>query len=293
MTRKRSLAGPATLRRFITLGLLVPAAVCLSATAAQASGETISIVQNDPSAVVGRATNFTASGALNPDDTMFGFDIYVFLKDADADPTCAADFDTESANALHSGGNESWVAPSGGFQVGMGPSYSQPFKITFTGGGHYLLCGYVQGDFSTFAAGELRGTVADATGGGGGGGTGGGGTGGGGGTAGGGGTPGGGGTAGGGGTGGNSLPPVSKPVVMVHPWVTRRGHTLTCHPGTWGNQPTSRSYRWFVKGHRATVGTQRKLKAVRPLRGRKVLCRVTAANVAGRTTVASRAVRAR
>src|ERR1043165_8988412 len=121
MTRTRSL---------LTLGLLAPAAMALSAATAQASGETISITQNDPSAVVGRATNYTASGALNPDDTMFGFDIFVFEKDADADPTCAADFDTESANAMHSGGNESWVSPPGGFEVGTGPSYSQPFKIT-------------------------------------------------------------------------------------------------------------------------------------------------------------------
>src|SRR3954453_9106927 len=148
--------------RTLTLGLLVAAAFGCSAAQAQADGETISITQDDPSAVVGRATNFTASGALNPDDTMFGFDIYIFLKDADADPTCAADFDPESAAALHSGGNESWVSPPGGFQVGMGPSYSQPFKITFTGGGNYLLCGYVQGDFSTFAAGEPRGVATAA-----------------------------------------------------------------------------------------------------------------------------------
>src|SRR4051794_34716309 len=79
-----------------------------------------------------------------------------------ADPTCAADFDTESANAMHSGGNESWVSPPGGFQVGMGPSYAAPFKITFTGAGNYLLCGYVQGDFSTFASGVLHGVVGSA-----------------------------------------------------------------------------------------------------------------------------------
>src|SRR3954452_1576082 len=196
MTRTRSL---------LTLGLLVPAAIGVSAATAQASGETISITQNDPAAVVGHATNFTASGALNPDDTMFGFDIFVFVKDADADPTCAADFDTESANAMHSGGNESWVSPPGGFQVGTGPSYSAPFKITFTGAGNYLLCGYVQGDFSTFARGMLRGVVS----------------------------------------GGATTPlptpkPLpaakptptpsgSKPGVMVHPWVTPKRHVLTCH----------------------------------------------------------------
>src|SRR5689334_21365070 len=130
-----------TRTRLFSLGLLAPAAFAFSAAQAQAAGETISMTQNDPAAVVGHATNFTASGALNPDDTMFGFDIYVFLKDADADPTCAADFDTESANATHSGGYESWVSPAGGFQVGYGPSFSAPFKITFTADGNYLLCG--------------------------------------------------------------------------------------------------------------------------------------------------------
>src|SRR3954449_8887633 len=181
--------------RTLTLGLLVAAAFGCSAAQAQADGETISITQDDPTAVVGRATNFTASGTLNPDDTMFGFDIFMFVKDADADPTCAADFDSESANAMHSGGNESWVSPPGGFEVGAGPVYSQPFKITFTGAGDYLLCGYVQGDFSTFAGGQLRGVVTGAA------------------------------------------PAPAKPVLTTRPWITRRHHTLTCHPGTWSNQP--------------------------------------------------------
>jgi hypothetical protein len=252
MTSTRSLAGPATLRRLLTLGLLVPAAIGFSAATARADGETISITQTDPTAVVGHATNFTASGALNPDDTMFGFDIFVFLKDADADPTCAADFDTESANAMHSGGNESWVSPAGGFQVGYGPAYSAPFKITFTGAGNYLLCGYVQGDFSTFAAGQLRGVVSDGS------------------------TP--------------ATP--EKPDVIFHPWITRKRHVLTCHPGTWANQPTRRTYRWSV-GHAKNVASGRKLKVRRSLRGRKAVCRVTATNAAGSTTVASPAVRAR
>src|SRR4051794_14126209 len=151
MTSTRPRRRPLALRRLLTLGLSLPAAIGLSATQAHAAGETLSLVQNDPAAVVGRATNFTASGALNHDDTMFGFDIFVFLKNADAAPPCAADFDGESATALHSGGNESWVSPAGGFQVGTGTTFNQPFKITFTGRGNYLLCGYVQGDFSTFA----------------------------------------------------------------------------------------------------------------------------------------------
>jgi hypothetical protein len=241
-----------TRTRLLTLGLLVPAALGFSAAQAQAAGETISLVQNDPSAVVGRATNFTASGALNPDDTMFGFDIFVFVKDAAADPTCAADFDTESANAMHSGGNESWVSPPGGFEVGMGPSYSQPFKITFTGPGTYLLCGYVQGDFSTFAAGQLSGPVS----------------------------------------GGQPTPTLARPAVVHAPWITSKRHVLTCHSGTWSNQPTSRRYRWSIKGHSKTLASGSKLKVRRSLRGRKVVCSVTARNAAGAKTATSRAIRA-
>ena len=273
------------MRRLGALGLLVPAAIGFSAAQARAGGETLTLTQNDPAAVAGRATNFTASGTLDPDDTMFGFDIFVFLKDADADPTCAADFDTESANATHSGGNESWISPPGGFQVGMGPTFDQPFKITFTGHGNYLLCGYVQGDFSTFAANELRGVVApDPTL-----------------------TP-------------TPTPPaprptppapkptppaptppaptpitptVARPAVVRSPWVTRKGHVLTCHAGSWSHQPTSRTYRWYVKGKSRKAGSGQKLTVRRSLRGRKVSCRVTAGNAAGTTTVATRWVRAR
>jgi hypothetical protein len=234
----------------MSLAILTPAALGLTATQALASGETISLVQNDPAAVVGHATNFTASGALNPDDTMFGFDIYVFVKNPDNDPTCAADFDTESANAMHSGGNESWVSPAGGFQVGMGPSFSAPFKITFTGPGNYLLCGYVQGDFSTFAGNELRGSV----------------------------------------TGGTPTPAAAAPAVTRAPWITRKRHVLTCHPGTWANSPQRLSYGWFAKTRKVASGHT--LTVRRALKGRKVVCQVTASNAAGAATATTRAVRA-
>jgi hypothetical protein len=276
-----------TRTRLFTLGLLVPAALGFSAAQARAAGETISITQNDATATVGRATNFTASGTLNPDDTMFGFDIYVFVKGADADPTCAADFDTESANATHSGGNESWVSPPGGFQVGYGPTFNAPFKVTFTGPGNYLVCGYVQGDFSTFASGELRGAVAAApttT------------------------TPGSGTTTPGSSTTtpgssttttgstttpGDTTPAAAIPAIVRRPWVTSKRHVLTCHAGTWSNHPTSRRYRWVVKGHSKKVASGSKLKVRRSLRGRKVVCQVTAQNAAGHKTASSRAVRAR
>src|SRR3954464_1401850 len=238
-----------TFRRLtsLTLGLLAPAALGLSATPAHAAGETLSLAQTDPAAVAGRATNFTASGTLNPDDTMFGFDVYVFLKDPNRDPTCAADFDSESATALHSGGYESWVSPAGGFEVGMGPTFNYPFKITFTGGGDYLLCGYVDGDFSTFASGQLRGVVGSAP-------------------------------------AVASPPAVALPVAVRTPWITRRRHVLTCHPGTWSNSPSGLSYRWYAKGRGPAVGSRRTLTVGRALRGRMVSCRVTAANAAGRGT---------
>lgn len=269
MTSTRPSQRPAALRRVLALALLVSAAIAISATQAQAAGETLSLVQNDPTAVVGHATNFTASGTLNPNDTMFGFDIFVFLKNPDADPTCAADFDTESATAMHSGGNESWVSPASGFQVGTGSAFNQPFKITFTGPGNYLLCGYVQGDFSTFASGELRGSAAPDP---------------------------------------AAAPPavktpapgstaptttVAAPVAVRAPWITRRGHTLTCHAGTWSNKPTRLSYRWYVKGASKTVASRSRLIVHRSLRGRMLACRVTAQNAAGHKTASSRSVRAR
>lgn len=265
MTRTRHLRRPTAPRRLLALGLLVPAAIGCSATQAWAAGETLSLVQNDPAATVGRATNFTASGTLNPDDTMFGFDIFIFLKDADADPTCAADFDGESATALHSGGHESWVSPAGGFQVGTGPTFNQPFKITFTGHGNYLLCGYVKGDFSTFASAELRGAVAPAA------------------------TPPGTTTP----PGSTTTPAAAAPVAVRAPWVTRKGHALTCHAGTWSNTPTSLSYRWYVKGRSKQLASRPKLTVHRSLRGRMVVCRVTARNAAGLKTASSRSVRAR
>src|SRR5689334_16827190 len=135
MTRTRPLRRAIALDRLLTLGLLVAAALAFTAAKAHAAGESITLTQNDPAAVAGHATNFTASGTLNPDDTMFGFDIYVFAKDPRLDATCASTFDEESATAMHSGGNEAWISPAGGFQVGMGPTYDQPFKITFYGSG--------------------------------------------------------------------------------------------------------------------------------------------------------------
>ena len=257
-----------TLRRLLSALLLAPTLFALSAARASAAGETLTLVQNDAGAITGHATNFTASGTLNPEDTMFGFDIFVFAKNPDKDPTCADDFDSESANATHSGGNETWISPAGGYQVGYGPTFNQPFKITFTGPGSYLLCGYVKGDFSTFATAQLRGTVAPdpatptpaPT------------------------TP----TI----TPPPTTPAATPPAVVRRPSIIRKGHLLTCQPGTWSSAPTHFSYRWSVKGRSRTIASARTLILRRSLAGRSVVCRVTASNAAGAATASTRAFRA-
>ena len=265
-----------TLRRLLPPLLLAPTVFALSATQASAAGETLTLVQNDAGAIAGYATNFTASGSLNPDDTMFGFDIFIFAKNPDKDRTCAGDFDSESANAMHSGGNETWISPATGYQVGYGPTFNQPFKITFTGPGSYLLCGYVKGDFSTFATARLRGTVAPdpatvappaptptpapairtitsppAT-----------------------------------------TPAATLPAVVRRPSIIRKRHLLTCRPGTWSSAPTHFSYRWSVKGRSRTIASARTLILRRSLAGRSVVCRVTARNATGAATASTRAIRA-
>jgi hypothetical protein len=253
-----------TLPRSVILALAAPAALAVCAAQAKADGESITMVQNDPSAVAGQAVNFTATGTLNPADTMFGFSIYVFAKDPDLDPTCAADLATEEATAMGSNGNEAWVSPSTGFYAGTSGTYSVPFKYTFSGPGRYLLCGYVDSDFSSVASGQLEGVVTAAAG------TG---------------------TGTGTGSGNPAPPPAPAAPALVHaPWVTRHGHLLVCHAGRWSNSPSRLSYRWYARGHARSIGWHRTLIERRSLRGRHVRCRVTARNAGGARSATTRSV---
>ena len=213
--------------------------------------------------MAGRATNFTASGTLNPDDTMFGFDIYIFLKNPDADPTCAADFDTESANALHSGGNESWVSPAGGFQVGDGPRV-QPAVQDHVHRARQLPALRVRPGrlLHVREPAELRGAVAPAP------------------------RPAAHAAA--------TTPTVRLPAVVRAPWITRKGHVLTCHAGHLVERADQPQLSLVRQGtHGKTIASRRKLTVRRSLRGRMVACRVTATNAAGHTTASTRSVRAR
>jgi hypothetical protein len=239
----------------------VALAVCV--TQARADGESISMVQNDPTAVAGQAVNFTATGTLNPADTMFGFSIYLFAKDPDFDSTCAADLTTEEATAMSSAGKESWVSPATGFYAGTSGTYSVPFKFTFSGPGPYLFCGYVDSDFSSVASGELRGVVTAAQ------------------------------STGSANPPSSAQPTVAAPALVRAPRITRARHLLVCHGGLWSNSPSRLSYRWYARGRARSIASGRALVERRSLKGRHVRCRVTARNAAGSRTASTRWVTVR
>ncbi len=195
---------------------------------------------------------------------MFGFNVFVFAKDADLDPTCAADLATEEAASMNSGGHEAWASPPTGWYVGTSGTFSQPFKFTFSGAGDYLLCGYVQSDFSTSAAGQLRGVVTSPA------------------------PP----------APSPPTPPApppapARPAVVHAPRISRTRHALVCRPGTWSNTPSRVSYRWYERGRARSIASSATLRERHSLRGHRVRCGVTARNAAGAGTASTRWVSVR
>lgn len=76
-------------------------------------------------------------------------------------------------------------------------------------------------------------------------------------------------------TGGGSPSGASTgPVNLTLPWVTSRGRTLVCHPGTWSNA-TTYSVRWLFDGRPTRITGPRAVN-LRGNRGHKASCRVTA-----------------
>jgi hypothetical protein len=88
-----------------------------------------------------------------------------------------------------------------------------------------------------------------------------------------------------------TVTPPPRPANTKRPHVRRSGKRLTCSPGTWSNSPTGYAYRWLVNGKPKHGASRRQLSIGRKLHRRKVQCKVTAANTAGRTTAVSRAYR--
>ena len=257
-------------RRALLAGLAGAAALLMPAVAAGPAGatgpfwpgETLSLAQTSP-AVLGQVTNFVASGT-DPDIAHLtgGVTLEVFAKDPSIDPTCASSYIGEqSTNATEV--NERWVTmllPEASDQA-PGP-FNVPFKIQFDRPGPTLLCAYSKSvlspdtDDGTLAAAQLPVNV---------------------------------------GGGGTPLPTATapgRPANTKKPHVRRSGK-LTCNPGTWSNSPTGYAYRWLVNGKSKHGASRRRLSVGRKLRGRKVQCKVTASNAAGRTTAVSRAYRVR
>ena len=96
-----------------------------------------------------------------------------------------------------------------------------------------------------------------------------------------------------GGSAGSGPDPVAEPASVKRPRVRRSGRKLVCQRGSWSNNPSRYSYRWFVNGKRKRGARRRTLGISRKLRGRKVQCRVTARNAAGSATALSRPLRIR
>ena len=79
-----------------------------------------------------------------------------------------------------------------------------------------------------------------------------------------------------------------RPASMDPPRITRTSRFLSCSTGQWSNRPTRYAYAWFAGGRR--VGSGPRLETSAALRGRTVLCRVTASNGAGSASAGSRPV---
>ena len=246
------------------VGLVGPALFAGTAGATGSyPGETLSLALNGP-AVAGKATQLVASGQqLDVNDYAGGFDLNVFAKDPNVDPTCAPSYWQESNNSIT---NPSEIRIVIGDWQGMdSTTFSVPFSAVFDQPGPVLLCAYSDWITDTAASAQLTVDLA--------------------------------------GSAPAPSPPVStpvptppvtgspgvvKPLSSARPRVTRSGRTLRCSRGVWSNAPSAFSYRWTISGHGAGRAHGSRLAVSRSLRGHSVRCSVTATNTAGAATAVSR-----
>ena len=85
-----------------------------------------------------------------------------------------------------------------------------------------------------------------------------------------------------------TISPGGRPASVMAPRITHVRGLLGCTRGQWSNKPTRFAYSWFADGRR--VGGGARLEPSAALRGRTVLCRVTASNGAGSGSASSRPV---
>ena len=223
-------------------------------------GETLSLAPNGPD-VVSTVGSFVASGQQTDIDSYAGgFNLNVFAKDPNVDPTCSPDYIGEGNTAI----TEPEIRVVVGQWQGPDPSFSVPFKVSFDNvPGPVLLCAYSTWVTDTAAAAQLRFDVVPAASG----------------------SP-------------SPVPapsatPVARPADTVKPRVTRSGRHLACSPGSWSNSPTGFAFGWRVNGRTRKGAHGRHLGVTRSLRHHRVQCSVTAANAAGKTTALSAPYRVR
>jgi hypothetical protein len=221
-----------------------------------AGGYTLNIAP-PPSLTVGQPGIFQAGGS-NPPDDFFASWLDVAAIPANVLASCPADYlnANQIARSSHAQGGDV-VVTAQREDVDEAGNFSMPFAFTPTVAGRFLICGYTNdGATATLATSFTTVDVASAA-------------------------P----VAGPLPTGG-----LARPANVEKPRVARSGRRLVCRRGKWSNRPSRYTYSWLVNGRRKRGASGRKLGVTRSLRGRRVQCRVRAANAAGAVTAVSRRV---
>jgi len=123
-------------------------------------GETLSLSQVGP-AVAGQVTHFTASGdQTDVGDYAGGFNLEVFAKNTDTDPTCSASYPGEQQSSL-SDPYEQWIVV--GEWQGSATTFSVPFQFVFPRTGQVILCAYSAYITDTAAAASLIVNISSGT----------------------------------------------------------------------------------------------------------------------------------
>ncbi len=250
----------------MTLARPVGALAVLSLSAALATALPTAASADEPghslalagpaSAQIGVPAVYQASGTV-PADVFLNRYVNVYALPTSVVTACPAEFTNamQLAYASSAQGGET-VANT----VQVDGSFSVPIAYTARVAGGFLLCGYLHEGLETMATGFAPVSVP----------------------------------ASGGGGGGTTPDPVVQPPSNVEkPKVVKKPGKLKCVRGSWSGAPTSYAYAWKAGDKRVKGATARTLKITKALRRKKVSCRVTARNSAGKATVWSRGFRVR
>lgn len=264
MTTMAGLATRVAAKSTATAGvrtLAVAGLLCLGAASpALSAGYTLTITP-PPSLTVGKPGVFQASGS-NPPDDFFASWLDVAAIPTSVVPSCPADYlnANQIARSSHAQGGDVIVTAQRE-NVDAAGSFSLSFAFTPTQPGRFLVCAY-SNDGATWTHTMASATVdvqAAPTGR----------------------------TT----TGPSQSPGIAKPVNVKKPTIARSALRLACRRGSWSNRPSRYSYTWLVNGRPRRGASGHKLAITRKLRGRKVQCRVRAANAGGTGTAVSRPLR--